>query len=52
MLGSLVWMRLTDFWGRKWMIVGGLILFILTLSVYFFKMSVEIIYASLFLFRL
>ena len=52
MVGSLVWMRLTDFCGRKWMIFGGLILFILTLGVYLVKMSVWTIYATLFLFGL
>ena len=42
-------MRLTDIWGRKWMAQGGLLLFLLTLSLYFIKISTEIIYATLFL---
>ena len=46
--GSLVWLRLTDYWGRKWMILGGLILLILTLSVWLIKMSVVTIYVCLF----
>ena len=52
MVGSLVWMRLTDFWGRKWMIMGGLILLVLTLSVYLVKITVSTLYATIFLFGL
>ena len=48
-VGSLVWMRLTDYWGRKWMISMGLVLFILTLTVYLLKISTYTIYVTLFL---
>ena len=49
-LGSLLWLRLTDFWGRKWMVILGLILWLLTHIFYVVKMSVATVYASLFLF--
>ena len=51
-VGALVWMRLTDFWGRKRMVVGGLVLYTLILMVYLVKMSVGTIYATLFIFGL
>ena len=49
LLGAVLWMRLTDFWGRKRMIVGGLLLFILTLSIYLVEIDFYSICASLFL---
>ena len=51
-LGSLLWMRLADLWGRKRLTVGGLLLFIATLLIYPLKMSVASIYVTLFLFGL
>ena len=50
LIGSLVWLRLTDYWGRKWMMLGGLLLYVITLSVYLIEMSAITIYVTLFLF--
>ena len=44
----MIWMRLTDFWGRKWMIVGGAILHILIFLLLFIKMTSVTIYITLF----
>ena len=49
-LGCLLWLRLTDFLGRKWMTVSGLLLFLATLSVYLVKISALSIYLTLFFF--
>ena len=49
MIGSLVWLRLSDFWGRKWLIVGGGIFHILILFLLLIKMSSTTIYVTLFL---
>ena len=51
-LGSLLWMRLTDLWGRKRMILGGLLLFTLTLVLHIVDLSAAVIYVCLFLFGL
>ena len=45
-------MRVTDLWGHKWMVIGGLIFCLLTHIFYVVKMSVASVYASHFLFGL
>ena len=47
-MGSLTWMRLTDFWGRKRMILGGLIFHIGILLVFEIKVNAFTVYAVLF----
>lgn len=42
-------MYLTDIWGRKWMIVGGLLLLILTLVLFLVKLTVVVVYVGFFL---
>ena len=44
-----MWLRLSDFWGRKRLVVGGLFLFILTLVLFLCKISPVTIYFSLFM---
>ena len=41
-------MRLTDFWGRKWMIFGGLLFHILVLLIFVIDVNVYTIYIVLF----
>ena len=48
MIGSIVFMRLTDFWGRKCLIVAGALLYILFFLLLLFKMTVVTLYLALF----
>ena len=49
-IGSLLWMRLSDSWGRRRMVIGGLFLFLFTLTIYFLQMSDTTVKVTLFLF--
>ena len=49
LVGSLVWSRLTDLWGRKWMIFGGLIFHIAILLILVIKVNPFTLIVFLFL---
>ena len=51
-VGSVLWMRLADLWGHKWITAGGLVLCLLTHLLYFLQVSVPTIYATMALFGL
>ena len=52
LVGSIVWMRLTDFVGRKWMIFSGYIAHIVIQLIYLIDFSTTSIYIAMFFFGL
>ena len=44
--GSILWLRVTDLIGRKWLVVGGVVLHILTQLIYIIKLNVASLYAA------
>ena len=49
LLGSLVWLPLSDRWGRKWLLILGCLIQSLALLVFLFKLNVATLYVVLFI---
>ena len=46
LIGSILWLRITDIVGRKWLVVGGVILHILTQLIYIIHLDVTTLYLA------
>ena len=46
LIGSILWLRVTDLVGRKWLVVGGVLLHIVTQLIYIIKLNIVSLYIA------
>lgn len=49
LIGSVTWLRLTDYWGRKWLLLFGALFQILIQLIYVIHLDIVSLYVALFL---
>lgn len=50
LIGSILWLRVADLVGRKWLVVGGLVLHIVNQLIYIIKLNTTTLYIAIVIF--